>query len=957
MSTAQPKKNLLFLLIAVFCLFVAVISMAGYGFYQTERRRLLREEIEAIQSVANLKVAQIENWRQERLADAQVTANSPFLLEHLKHLLNFPEEMPCRAGFLKWLRTLRDRYRYGNILLLNGRGEILLKALEDQEELGPGGKKLITDVIERPRVLFSDFYRNPGDKETRLSLLAPIMEHRDGKTVVLGILFFRLDPGVFLFPLIQSWPTDSPSAETLLIRREGEEVVYLNELRHRKDTLLSLRLPLEKSDLLAVQAALGWEGVVWGKDYRGVPVLAVTRRIVDSPWILVSKVDETEIYSELQNYALLSGSLVLGSSLIFGLLCIMLWRRQETHYLRGLAQQEAEQKKKLDDILSATPDQIYLMDREGRCLFANRAAVQALGLDYSELLGRNLRDRGLPAGIGELLTSTVGSVSTSGETRSGEISFAKAGENRYFDYILTPLLGGVGTQTAVLATFRDITDRKEAEDKLSCLNHLYAALSRAGDVLLKERQPQKLQEEFCRIAVEEGGLRFAWVGRVKPQSEKIEPVASWGAEEGYLQAISLSTAVASTSQCPTGTAIREGNIGLYQDLESYARAAPWQREGVARGYRSLAVFPLRIGESVVGAMNFYSALPHFFTPDKVQLLERLTSHLALALEMATREEERQDAEKALRHTKEFLDSILQHAPVPMYVTHRDGRYLLVNPDWEAVCRQKREEALGRKATDLFLPNTAQKFTETDQLVLQGRKSISYEEPVHIQGNQYFFQTIKFPLHNVQGEVEAVGGISIDISERRQAEEALRRSEERYRGIFQNAPVGMFQSTLEGRYVNVNPAMAELLGYASPQEVLEGVQSIAHDIYVHPEHRVDILRRLQAGEGVVKSEILFRRRDGEVRTANSYFRVIREQGRPVILEGFVEDITERKKAEENLLIEKQFSDTAIDSLPGLFYLFDDQGDLLRWNQNFQKVSGYSADELLRHEAPGFCQGSG
>ena len=104
----------------------------------------------------------------------------------------------------------------------------------------------------------------------------------------LGVLMLRIDPSVYLYPFIQRWPTPSETAETLLIRREGNEAVFLNELKFQKNTALALRVSLDNTDLPAVKAALGQEGIVEGVDYRGVPVLAAVRAVPDSPWFLVA---------------------------------------------------------------------------------------------------------------------------------------------------------------------------------------------------------------------------------------------------------------------------------------------------------------------------------------------------------------------------------------------------------------------------------------------------------------------------------------------------------------------------------------------------------------------------------------------------------------------------------------------------------------------------------------------
>ena len=95
--------------------------------------------------------------------------------------------------------------------------------------------------------------------------------------------------------MIQSWPTPSPSAETLLVERKGDEVLFLNELRHRKNTAMKLRLPVSNTNLPAVQAALGKTGAFSGFDYRGIAVWSVVRPIPDSPWFIVAKIDRDEM--------------------------------------------------------------------------------------------------------------------------------------------------------------------------------------------------------------------------------------------------------------------------------------------------------------------------------------------------------------------------------------------------------------------------------------------------------------------------------------------------------------------------------------------------------------------------------------------------------------------------------------------------------------------------------------
>ncbi|HET6420798.1 MAG TPA: PAS domain S-box protein [Geobacteraceae bacterium] len=129
--------------------------------------------------------------------------------------------------------------------------------------------------------------------------------------------------------------------------------------------------------------------------------------------------------------------------------------------------------------------------------------------------------------------------------------------------------------------------------------------------------------------------------------------------------------------------------------------------------------------------------------------------------------------------------------------------------------------------------------------------------------------------------------------------------EKYRDIFENAPVGIFQSTFSGRFISVNRTLAVMFGYPGPERMIHDVSDIAVELFVHPEQRPDIIRRVRDSEKYIRDEVDYRRRDGSTFRANLYMRKVgNEQDGVHYLEGYVEDITERKIAEERL---RQYQD--------------------------------------------------
>ena len=349
--TVEPQlKKIYWSLLSVFFLFSLAISIAGFLFYNNQKKSLKQEKWDDLGAISDLKVSQIVNWRKERIEDGAIIFESPFIAPRIQRWFQDPETTGAMKELLGWMKSLQrlQQYQsYQSVLLLEPKGNMRLSVPEGEKLLDPFSKQLVLEAAQNKRVILSDLYRDDISNVIRLSLLVPILLQTGEKPVTVAVILLRIDPQLFLYPLIQTWPTSSHSSETLLIRREGEEVVFLNELRHRKNTALVLRSPVSRQDLPAAMVARGQVGIAEGLDYRGVAVLAALRRIPDSPWFLVAKIDREEIYApirwESRLIAILSGVLVL----VVGVSVGFLWRGQ---HLQEQRRSEREIRQLNDDL-------------------------------------------------------------------------------------------------------------------------------------------------------------------------------------------------------------------------------------------------------------------------------------------------------------------------------------------------------------------------------------------------------------------------------------------------------------------------------------------------------------------------------------------------------------------------------------------------------------------------------
>ena len=316
---------------------VGMLAILGGGgwFYRTQREYLCQEAENDLEAIAQLKADQIVQWRAERLGDASVLMEDPFCAEAVGRWLADPQAGNAEA-LLAHYRSLQRHSHYSDVVLVDASGKARLSLSGDLGPLHAEETNALAAGFRDQRSVFCPLHSGTASAAARFSIVAPFFTRNGSAAAPLGAVILWGDARQFLYPLIQTWPTPSGSAETLLVCREGDAVLYLNDLRHQDDTALKLSIPLTQTNLPAVMAVLGREGIFRGKDYRGVEVLSALKAVPNSPWFIVAKVDAAEAFAAWRWRSGLILVLLLASLALACAAILVVWQRREKAHYRAL---------------------------------------------------------------------------------------------------------------------------------------------------------------------------------------------------------------------------------------------------------------------------------------------------------------------------------------------------------------------------------------------------------------------------------------------------------------------------------------------------------------------------------------------------------------------------------------------------------------------------------------------
>ncbi len=492
-------------------------------------------------------------------------------------------------------------------------------------------------------------------------------------------------------------------------------------------------------------------------------------------------------------------------------------------------------------LLDSALDCIICTDGQARITDFNAAAERTFRTPRSAALGKDLAETILPPGVRDRLRRELfASTATAGVDVMGNRLEARAvrSDGTEFPAELTVTSVVIKKEAAFTVYVRDITARKRAEEAVVWLA-----------AIVESSQDAIIGEDLGR--------------RITSWNKGAELMYGYTADEMIGKNISSLVPPGRFDEGPRiMEAVRAGR--RIKNFEVVRAAKDSKLLDV-----SLTVSPvLDSNGTVIGA----SVIAHDITVRKI-------------------------VEEALRKANE---TSVYASPVPIIAADARSHVTMWNPAAEKVFGWNEKDVIGK-------PNPIIPEDEAEEAAILHKRLLSGETLTGVEvrrqkrdGSSVAISLSASPLWDASHRVKGIIGFLTDITERKRAEEALRRTEEKYRGIFENAVEGIYQTTPDGRYISANPALARMLGFDSSEELISTRADIRNQEYVHPELHAEF-KRLMEEHGVVQNfEYQAYRKDGKAIWVSENAHAVRDaEGRILYFEGAAQDITQRRELEQQL----------------------------------------------------------
>jgi diguanylate cyclase (GGDEF)-like protein/PAS domain S-box-containing protein len=299
------------------------------------------------------------------------------------------------------------------------------------------------------------------------------------------------------------------------------------------------------------------------------------------------------------------------------------------------AQELRESERRFSELLQNVELVSLMLDREARITYCNEYLLRLTGWRQEEVIGRNWFELFIPPEITDAKDAFAAVLANLPEAwhRENEI-LTRSGERRLIRWNCSVLRSGAGDVIGTASIGEDITEQKRAEIKIKHLNRVYAMLSGINTLIVRVRDRDELFREACRVAVEHGQFRTAWIGVIDRSAMKIVPIASAGAESEFLTLIEDRFSLredAPLENIMSARAVREKKAIVTNDIRDDPKVF-FAKERIERGIFSMAILPLLVSDNAIGVLALYADETGFFDEEELKLLTELAGDIAFAID-------------------------------------------------------------------------------------------------------------------------------------------------------------------------------------------------------------------------------------------------------------------------------------------------------------------------------------
>jgi PAS domain S-box-containing protein len=753
LSTRPKTPPVPKVLLVIFLAFVAGILITGYFFFDKEKSGLKMSKRAELESTADIKANEISQWRSERIGDGYVLQHSLSINKTVHTYLESRGESESKSTLLKALYALRSSYKYESIFLCDLKGTVSLTAGSAHDSFSEYDLRAVHEAIHNKNVFLTDlFFVSPGGAIV-MDLVVPITSSDDSTTSIEGIFLLRINPRDVLYPLIQSGPAASATSETALLRREGTSILLLNDLKFKPHAALTLRFPISLERLPAAMAARGIEGTVEGVDYRNIPVLASIKKIPDSPWWMITKIDQEEVYATLRQQGLIQSIIVGLLILLSAAFTAMLWRREHEKFYRSQYEAEFDHRLLIEHVaylVKYANDIIILANDRLKIIDANDRALEAYGYTHEEITSLQLSDL------------------RAEEARADFSERIRKMEHHQGLTLETTDRRKDGTVFPVEVSYRiiDIDGRK-----------FHQVIIR--DTTERKRMFAELQE------------RDYWM----KESQRVAGLGSYR--------LNFSTGVWTSSE------ILDNIFGIGNDFHRNVEGwlsliHPEDRNEIERYFNE-------IGKSIQRFDREYRIVrPSDGQTRWVWGLGELSRNSAgTVIEMfGTIQDitERKEEEEALQKSEQQYKQLIEQAADGIFLLNPDGNFVLVNSKMCELLGYTPEEFLSMSIADTYPAGLSHLGHQRVERIRKG-ENLRFERPIERKdGSVFYVEMSATPLSD--GKQQA---IMHDVTERKQAEEALRQSNAFNEMLIKTLPFGIEIVDESGKILFMSDSMKRLFG--------------------------------------------------------------------------------------------------------------------------------------------------